>query len=353
LVRHFSPPRVDIEPQSLNLTESEAPEESQLTCEHPVAEPKPAALAIKSTVDLSLVPKEFVVLDLETTGLSPEMNEIIEIGAIRVNRDGDRHPAFQALVKPMERIPRKITQITGITQSMVDRDGLPLSEVLIKFKEFIGDLPIVSFNAAFDMGFIWMAARSHSVPINNRYACVLKMARRAYPGLPSYRLVDLAKQGKLSDENTHRALGDCQRTIPVFTASVTKIGERIVWDVPRVDSRVAAKHSAERNSNRAFVEETRALETTDPKLAVMGYREAMTRMYEYEKLIYSCRGDDQILDRLTHVLGKLGRYEEVVNAVDEFVTRFPDAQSNVMTGILKRKEKAERKLELGSGVTIQ
>jgi DNA polymerase III epsilon subunit-like protein len=250
-------------------------------------------------------------------------------------------------------VPKKITQITGITQAMVDSDGLPLSDVLVQFKEFIGDLPIVTFNAAFDMGFIWRAAKKHGVPIENRYACALKMARRAYPDLPSHRLADLAKMGNLSDDNTHRALGDCKRTVPVFMSSVMKIGERIMWEVPPVDWRTSAQYNAERDANRAFVAETRALEATEPELTITRYRQAMARMYEYEKLIYSWHGDERILDRITLVLGKLGRYEELIKCVDEFVARFPEEQSSMMTGILNRKRKAESKLESTSGLVVQ
>ena len=306
---------------------------------------EPARSAGQGSVDLSLLPKEFVVVDLETTGLCPEVNEIIEIGAIRVNRDSDRHPSFQSLVKPAERVPKKITQLTGITQAMVESDGVPLSEALAQLKAFIGELPIVTFNAAFDMGFIWRAAKRHGVPMENRYTCALKLARRAYPGLPSYRLVDLAKMGNLSDENTHRSLGDCMRTVPIFMGSVMKIGERIVWEVPKVDWRVSVQYQKERDANRAFAAETRALEKNDPELAITRYLEAMARMYEYERLVYSWRGDDQMLDRLTLVLAKMGRYEELTNCVDSFVARFPEAQSSTMEGVLKRKHRAEGKLE--------
>ncbi len=234
---------------------------------------------------------------------------------------------------------------------MVDGDGLPLSEALIQFKEFIGDLPIVTFNASFDMGFIWKAAKRHGIPMNNRFTCALKMARRAYPGLSSYRLVDLARMGNLSDEDTHRALGDCKRTVPIFIYSVIKIGERIEWEAPPVDWRVSVQYNAERDTNRAFVAETRALEATEPALAVNRYREAAARMYKYEKLIYNLHGDDHILDRLTLVLGKLGRYEELINCVNEFVTKFPEAQSSIMTGILNRKRKAESKIGSASDLT--
>jgi DNA polymerase III epsilon subunit family exonuclease len=295
--------------------------------------------------DQSLVPLEFIVLDLETTGLSPQLNEIIEIGAVRVNRDSEKHPTFQTLVKPAERLPTKITQITGITNAMLDKDGRPLSEVLVQFKEFIGDLPIVTFNAAFDMGFLWRAATRHGVAMDNRYTCALKMARRAYPGLSSYRLADLAKMGNLSAENTHRAIGDCMRTAPIFMASVAKIGERIVWEVPKVDWRVSVQYHKERDANRAFVAETLPFEASDPEKAVTRYRSAMVCMYDYERLIHNWSGDAKILDRLTLLLGKLGRDEDLISCVDSFLARFPDAQSSMMTSILERKLKAENRLK--------
>ncbi len=259
IIRRESSPKIDILPETTTLgprpqQEPEGESAVQLPSAPSIAEFRQGptiSISIDPSVDsLSLVPGEFVVLDLETTGLSPETNEIIEIGAIRVNRKSDRHPTFQSLVKPGERLPAKIIQLTGITQAMVDSEGLPPSVVLAQLKEFVGDLPIVTFNAAFDMGFIWKAAKRHEVPMNNRYACALKLARRAYPGLSSYRLADLAKIGKLSDKHTHRALGDCMRTAPIFMASVMKIGEKMIWEVPRVDWRVSAQYHKERDANR-------------------------------------------------------------------------------------------------------
>ncbi len=175
--------------------------------------------------DLTILPERFVVFDLETTGLKLESHEIIEIGAIRVNRDSDNHDTFQALVKPTKKIPKKITEITGITQDMVENDGEPLEILLPQFLVFIGDLPLVSYNAEFDMVFLTAAIKKIQAgkQVKNRVSCALKMARRAWPGLKSYRLPDLAKIGNLSDEDTHRALGDCKRTMIVYTAAATEL----------------------------------------------------------------------------------------------------------------------------------
>lgn len=293
---------------------------------------------------LSFLPERFVFVDLETTGLSQEMDEIIEFGAIRVNRDQTNHATFSTLVRPDKAVPRLITEITGITQKMVDDEGIPLAEALSGFVEFIGDLPIVTFNAEFDMGFIWNAAKRQGLVIDNRFACALKMARRAWPGLPSYRLVDLARMGNLHGGNAHRALGDCERALIVFASAVAAVGEDIRWSSRPRDWREEVKYNAARNANRAFVADTRPLEVSDPALAVTRYTEAMGKMYEYERLIAGRWGDDHLLYRLTLCLWKMGRYQELIDCVEHFTGRFPEVKSTIMVGVLKRKAKAACKL---------
>lgn len=208
--------------------------------EKPAAYPPTVTPAPPKSIDLSaLLPEQFVVLDLETTGLNSANDEIIEIGAIRVTLNIENQVTFRTLVKPQRKVPRKITEITGITQEMVDNEGIQLGDALSQFIDFIGDLPLVTYNAEFDMGFLYSAATKHGVVINNRYTCALKRARRAWPGLPSYRLTDLAKIGKLSDEDTHRAFGDCMRALFVFTAATSTLGQKVRWSNPpaQIDTR--------------------------------------------------------------------------------------------------------------------
>lgn len=175
--------------------------------------------------DLSMLPEHFVVFDLETTGLDPSRHEIIEIGAIRVNRDSEEHQTFQTLVRPRKRVPKRITEITGINNAMVERDGLPLSEALHAFRNFVGDLPLVAFNAEFDDGFLRAAcAATASHHFSNETCCALKLARRAWPRRRTFRLAELARDGNLSLDENHRALGDCRRTMIVYAAAAREVG---------------------------------------------------------------------------------------------------------------------------------
>jgi DNA polymerase-3 subunit epsilon len=175
-------------------------------------------------ISLAVLPKRFVVLDLETTGLLATRHEIIEIAAIRVNRDSTIHETFQTLVKPSAFLPKKIVEITGITQNMIDAEGVSLGTALTEFMAFIGDLPLVTFNAEFDMAFLQKAASVRGISIKNKTSCALTMSRRAWPGLKSYRLQTLAKKAGLSAREAHRALADCQLALTVYCAAGSKLG---------------------------------------------------------------------------------------------------------------------------------
>ena len=194
----------------VDLQDDESPEADVVTDTKPANEQE---------VDGFALPEEFIVFDLETTGLSPHDCEIIEIGAIKVNRDSGEHITFQALVKPSILIPSKITHITGITQKMINKDGEDIKAVIPEFLDFIGDLRLVAYNARFDMGFINAAVAKQGLKIKNPHSCALKMARRAWPDLESYKLVDVAERGGLSAKGNHRALKDAELTMTVYAAA--------------------------------------------------------------------------------------------------------------------------------------
>jgi DNA polymerase III subunit epsilon len=172
-------------------------------------------------LDPSKLPSTFVVFDLETTGLDPARDEIIEIGAVRFSPATEVYDTFRVLVQPTKRIPRMITRINGISQDMVNREGIPLGAAVKQFGDFIRDFPLVSFNAAFDMAFLQNAAKLQHLTINNSSSCALKMARLAWPNRESYKLSDLAENAGLSQDGTHHALLDCKRALIVYIAAVS------------------------------------------------------------------------------------------------------------------------------------
>ncbi len=175
-------------------------------------------------VPIDVLPDTFIVFDLETTGLKAESNEIIELAAIRFKKGTNTHDTFQSLVKPKKAVPKKITEITGITQAMVDVEGRPIEEVLEEFRSFVGEFRLVTFNAEFDMAFLQAAAeRTGKRSFDNPVSCALKMTRRAWPQRKSFRLDDLAKDGNINQGKAHRALEDARRALIVYAAAAAQL----------------------------------------------------------------------------------------------------------------------------------
>lgn len=153
-----------------------------------------------------MYPKTYVVVDLETTGLKPEMAQIIEIGALRVT-EGDVGDRMECLVHATE-VPEFIEKMTGINAAMLE-DGLDEKEAIQKLKEFIGDFPIVAHNVKFDLDFIRAACERSEIEWGNPVSFdTVKMARDLVPGLPSYKLENLLEHFQISHEPLHRALND-------------------------------------------------------------------------------------------------------------------------------------------------
>jgi DNA polymerase-3 subunit epsilon len=182
---------------------------------------KPAG---RQPISTSHLPDTFIVLDLETTGLDATRHEIIEIAAIRYHKGGTTHDTYQSLVRPQKKVPKKITEITGITQEMIEAEGKQLSEALRELVEFMGSLRLVTFNAEFDMAFLYAACEIHGLPKpQNSVSCALKMARRAWPGRKSYRLADLASDGEIARGQGHRALEDARRALLIYAAATAEL----------------------------------------------------------------------------------------------------------------------------------
>ncbi|MGJ8692133.1 MAG: 3'-5' exonuclease [Thalassotalea sp.] len=165
--------------------------------------------------------KEFVVVDLETTGLDSQNNRIIEFGALRVQANTTEVYTFQALIKPDKDfpIPEHITEITGISTEIIEDEGRAITDVLPEFIDFIGDLPIVAYNAKFDIAFLKAECSRQNIILANEPICALEKARIAWPNLPSYKLVDMAKRGGINIDSAHRALKDCQITLTIFNSA--------------------------------------------------------------------------------------------------------------------------------------
>lgn len=156
----------------------------------------------------------FIVFDLETTGLSSRKNEIIEIGAVKVHNH-QIVETFGSFVKPKEKIPMKITELTGITDSMV-ANAETIEAVLPKFLDFCQDYILVAHNAKFDLSFLEKACHICNMPKDFSAIDTLSLARNAIPEISRHNLKALTKYYKINLENHHRAVDDAMATGKVF-----------------------------------------------------------------------------------------------------------------------------------------
>ena len=161
----------------------------------------------------------FCVLDIETTGLSPKQDSIIEIAVIRSEREAGvaRERVLNELVRPSGNIPKRIRELTGIKNETV-ADADTIDQVLSRVAAFVGDSPIVAHNAHFDRRFLEHNARLMGMTFSgNEWVCTMRMAQRVPVGGP-YKLGALAERLNVPDQGSHRALDDCRATIGVYRA---------------------------------------------------------------------------------------------------------------------------------------
>lgn len=163
----------------------------------------------------------FVIVDIETTGLSRFQDKITEFCGVKVNWD-EKAQAFNVLdelatlVNPLIRIPRFISRLTGITNHMVD-DAPVFGDVAADVQDFIGDDVIVAHNAVFDYNFIdYNLKTCELLGLSNIALCTCKLSRRLIPGLSSYRLESVCNHFSIENQQVHRAMGDVMATRDVF-----------------------------------------------------------------------------------------------------------------------------------------
>jgi DNA polymerase-3 subunit epsilon len=174
-----------------------------------------------------------VILDFETTGLSPNMGDrAIEIGAVRLV-NGEVTERFQELMNPGQRVSGFIADYTGITNEMlVDADTC--EAVMARFADFIGDDNLIAHNASFDQRFLEAELARIDRVYSGDFSCSLLLSRRIFQNAHSHKLGELVRFSNIkSDGGFHRALYDSEMTAKVWMKMLEDIGERYgLFDIP-------------------------------------------------------------------------------------------------------------------------
>ena len=176
---------------------------------------------------------EYIVFDIETTGLSQKKNKIIEIGAVKV-KDGEEIDRFSEFINPEEPIPYSIEQLTSITDEMV-MHAPTVDVILPKFLEFCGDDIVVAHNAAFDTGFIKKNARDLGMKFDNTIMDTMTLSHVLLPELGKFTLDRVCKALNVKNEHHHRAVDDANATAKIFVKLYEMLAERGVKTVEDVN----------------------------------------------------------------------------------------------------------------------
>ena len=192
--------------------------------------------------------REYVAFDLETTGLSSQKDEIIEIGAVRM-QGGKELERFQTFVNPRRRLEQKIVELTGITDAML-ADAPSIETVLPEFLEFVGDRVLVAHNADFDTGFIREACRKQGLPYGFTSVDTLILSQNLLPHLNKFKLDVVSNALSLPDFNHHRAGDDAVTCGLIFHKLTDKLRELELSRLQEINPAMMGLRSQSRLDNR-------------------------------------------------------------------------------------------------------
>ena len=202
-------------------------------------------VAIKGSKDITF-DEPFVAFDLETTGLSPRTDKIIEIGAVLM-QGGKELDRFQTFVDPGCKLKTETTDITGITDDMLK--GAPtLENAFPKFLEFVGDRVLVAHNADFDTSFIRAACEELNYPYKFTSADTLVLSQNLMPNLNRFKLDIVADALSLPEFNHHRAADDaviCGLIMVKFIEQMQELGVQNLQGINRAMESMRSQHRAD------------------------------------------------------------------------------------------------------------
>lgn len=187
------------------------------------------------------IPRELIILDLETTGSQPTKDDIIEIGAVKTV-DGEIVDSFSQLIKPKQEIPEYVAMLTGINHKML-ANSPDIKEVLPEFLKFCQDHVIVGHNVAlFDYRMLKVKANEQGYRFEKKAIDTLILARRFLAHLPSRRLGDLCEYYNIDLADAHRAFHDAKATHELLERLRTDFyheapdffaPRKLAWKVPK------------------------------------------------------------------------------------------------------------------------
>ena len=204
-------------------------------------------VAVRGTADMAF-DGEYVAFDLETTGLSPRHDQIIEIGAV-IMKDGLEVDRFQTFVDPERRLSKEVSELTGITDDML-RGAPKIEETMPKLLAFIGDRPLVAHNARFDACFVTRACEQLGLEFKLTAIDTLILAQNLLPHLNKFKLDIVAKEFELGDFNHHRAADDAVICGQILAKLFRKLEEMDIHRIQDINAAMIPLRMRHRQDSR-------------------------------------------------------------------------------------------------------
>lgn len=172
------------------------------------------------------LPESFTIIDLETTGLSPEWDDIIELSALKI-KNGEIIDRYSSLVHtPDVSICEYITELTGITQEMVD-NAPEIFDILPEYFSFLEKDILIGHNINFDINFLYDKCMIYfNKPVTNDFVDTMRLSRRLHPEEPHHRLQDMAERYSVNYDGAHRSEQDCTITFDVYKKLKKEVYEK-------------------------------------------------------------------------------------------------------------------------------
>ncbi|MDM8533080.1 PolC-type DNA polymerase III [Clostridiaceae bacterium HSG29] len=177
--------------------------------------------------------QEFVIFDIETTGLNKQKDDITEIGAVMI-RNKQIIKQYSTFVKPTKKIPEIVIELTGITNEMVENER-PINEVLPEFLEFVGNRPLVAHNAIFDIAFIDRESKKLNLEFNPTILDTMTLSKMLLKKIKRFRLKTVANHLKVKLEGHHRAINDAAATALIFIKLLDRLEKKDVYTVKGIN----------------------------------------------------------------------------------------------------------------------
>lgn len=242
--------------------------------------------------------RSYVAFDLETTGLNPEQNEIIEIGALKV-RDGKIEERFMEFIKPEEPISSAIVKITGITNNMV-AGSRKVSEVIPEFTKFCGEDVLIGHNIMFDYKFTKKFAGCLGCSFEHQGIDTLKIARKIHKDLDSKSLGRLCSYYQIENKAAHRAYHDALATAKLYQMMAHYYEEK----EPKIFTPVPLAYKPPKNNPATAKQKAFLLRLIAQHELDLSPDMDLLTMSEASRLINEILSGQMVLERSAHSSGR-------------------------------------------------